>query len=59
MGDVQVKTVVEILNRLFDKINRMLVKVLGGNKLLKPKDFRLWKWMKENSVKDVDRLEEI
>jgi len=53
LGEVQVKTVVEILNRFFDKINRVLVKILGGNKWLKPKDFRLWKWMKENSEKDV------
>ena len=59
LGGIHVKTVVEILNIFFDKINRTFLKVLGCKKALKIKDFRLWKWMKENSVKDIERLEQI
>ena len=44
IGSVETKTVVEIVNRLFEKINRVLLKVVDKTKirLLKVRDFKLF-----------------
>ena len=44
VGSVETKTVVEIVNRLFEKINRVLLKVVDKTKirLLKVRDFKLF-----------------
>lgn len=61
LGNILVKTVVQILIQLFDKINRVLARVVEKDKLwqLKIKDHKIFKWVKENNMKDLEPFEKI